>query len=183
MCASCLAAYEEALESSQVCMELKADTTANCRGSADATNRAYIAAVCYKGDQAEILEVLGRQAAHVVKDCDPATSLNNPVACEAMLSEYRRLDKALDVTVELSSIPENAIVVKAKMLLGIKNWEDPPNRKPKARMVAMGNVLYNKHMAVIKSGDLSDLWAPVATLTGVRVVEARAAAHKAHNGH
>ena len=29
VCASCLAAYEEALESSQVCMELKADTTAN----------------------------------------------------------------------------------------------------------------------------------------------------------
>ena len=41
----------------------------------------------------------------------------------------------------------------------------------------MGNVLHNKHMAVIKDGDLSDLWAPVATLTGVRVVVARAAAH------
>ena len=36
-------------------------------------------------------------------------------------------------TVELSSIPENSIVVKAKMLLGIKNWEDPVNRKPKER--------------------------------------------------
>ena len=84
----------------------------------------------------------------------------------------------MDDTVELSSLPDNAIVVKAKMLLGIKNWEDPANRKPKARMVVMGNVLYNKHMAVIKDGALSDLWAPVATLSGVRVVEARAAAHK-----
>ena len=41
----------------------------------------------------------------------------------------------------------------------------------------MGNVLFDKHMAVLRGGDMTDLWAPVASLTGVRVVEARAAAH------
>ncbi len=71
-------------------MELKADTTANRRGSADATDSANMAAVCYKADEAEVQEVLGRQAAYVIKDCDPATSLNAPVACEAMLNECRR---------------------------------------------------------------------------------------------
>ncbi len=64
------------------------------------------------------------------------------------------------------------------MLIGIKNWEDPSKHKPKGRMVAMGNVLYNKRMGVLQDGDVGDLWAPVATLTGVRVVEARSAPHK-----
>ena len=50
-------------------------------------------------------------------------------------------------------------------------------------MVAMGNVLYNKRMGVLRDGDVGDLWAPVATLTGVRVVEARAAAQAQIDGH
>ena len=33
-------------------------------------------------------------------------------------------------------------------------------------------------MAVLEDGDLADLWDPVASLTGVRIVEARAAVHK-----
>ena len=57
-------------------------------------------------------------------------------------------------------------------------WESPDKRMKKARIVVMGNVLYDKHMAVLRTGDLMDLWAPVASMTGVRVVEARAAAHQ-----
>ncbi len=67
------------------------------------------------------------------------------------------------------------------MLLGIENWEATVNRKHKARMVVMGSALYGKSMAVLRNGAMSDLWAPVATLMGVRVVEARAAAHKRLN--
>ena len=51
-------------------------------------------------------------------------------------------------------------MVKAKMLSGIKNWEDTVNRKRKARMVGMGNGLFDKNMAVLRDGDTSDLRAP-----------------------
>ncbi len=54
-----------------------------------------------------------------MKDVGPAASLDDPVACEAVLGEHRRLDGALGGAVELSSIPENAIAAKAKMLWGI----------------------------------------------------------------
>ncbi len=61
-------------------------------------------AVCNPSDWAETLEVLCRQAAYVMKDMDPAASLDDPVACEAMLNECRRLDGAMGDTVEKSSI-------------------------------------------------------------------------------
>ena len=47
--------------------------------------------------------MLGGQAAYVMKDVDPAASLDDPVAREAMLNKYRRLDGAMGDTVELSS--------------------------------------------------------------------------------
>eukprot|EP00972_Heterocapsa_arctica_P103272 15217832-Heterocapsa_arctica.AAC.1 len=64
------------------------------------------------------------------------------------------------------------------MLLDIKHWEDAALRKFKARMVGLGNVIFDKFMRVVRTADLADFWAPVASLTGVRVVEARAAAHR-----
>ncbi len=57
----------------------------------------------------------------MIRDMDPAASLGDTAAREAMLSEYRRLDAATADTVELASLTENATVVKAKMLLGITN--------------------------------------------------------------
>ncbi len=96
----------------------------------------------------DTLEALVGQAVYVMKDMDPAASLDVTAACEAMLEEYRSLDGAMGDTVELSSLPENAIVVKAKMLLGIQSWDYTVNRKHMASMVVMGNVLYNKNMAV-----------------------------------
>ena len=139
---------------------------------------AFAAAQAHEASRTEVLEVMGRQAAYIVKDLDPMEALADPTAVEAMRLEYGRLEAAMGEVVDLDSLPEDAIIVKARMLIGIKNWEDPSKRKPKGRMVAMGNVLYNKRMGVLRDGDVGDLWAPVATLTGVRVVEARAAAHK-----
>ncbi len=59
------------------------------------------------------------------------------------------------------------------MFFGIKHWENIVNRKRKVRIVVVGDVLYNKNMAALKDGDVSDLWAPVATLTGVIMVGRR----------
>ena len=60
-----------------MCMEVRADATANRKGTFEATAQAYVAAVCDPGAQVETLEVLGGQAAYVVKDMDPAASLGD----------------------------------------------------------------------------------------------------------
>ena len=42
----------------------------------------------------------------------------------------------------------------------------------------MAHVFYNSRKGVLRGCGIGDYWAPAATLTGMRVVEARAAAHK-----
>jgi hypothetical protein len=171
--------YFDAVDVAQLGMEMRACTATLAPKTADnAVQHAFAAAQAHEASRTEVLEVMGRQAAYIVKDLDPMEALADPTAVEAMRLEYGRLESAMGEVVDLDSLPEDAIIVKARMLIGIKNWEDPSKRKPKGRMVAMGNVLYNKRMGVLRDGDVGDLWAPVATLTGVRVVEARAAAHK-----
>jgi hypothetical protein len=178
VCRPCLEEYGGAVETATANMEVRAGAVSAKTFGKNATDVAYIAAVKDEVPDIEVEEILGRQAAFVMKDLDPAAALGDKVATAEMLNEYRRLDSAMDETVELESIPDKAIVVKVRMLLGIKHWEDETKHKHKARMVVMGNVLFDKHMSVLKGGDMSDLWAPVASLTGVRVVEARAAAHR-----
>lgn len=146
-------------------------------GGEDPTMKAYMAAVKEFHDEGAVKEVLGRQAAFITKDLDPTSYLGDALAVKAMQDEFTKLDDAMDKVIELDDVPEDAIIVKAKLLLGIKNWEDEAKRKFKSRMVVMGNVLYDKFMRIKKDASLADLWAPVASLTGVRLVEARAAAH------
>ncbi len=111
VCKQCVATYSEAWETAQFCVEVKADPTASRKGTYEATAQANIAAVGDPGDRAETLEALGEQATYVTKDMDPAASLDDAAAREAMFSEYRRLDAAVVDTAEVASLPENAIVV------------------------------------------------------------------------
>ena len=90
---------------------------------------AYTAARKNGQTAAETLEALGRQAAYVVKSLGPARALGDPVAREAMLKEYRRLGQTMDPPVELSSLPENATAVKAKMLLGVSKELGGPGQQ------------------------------------------------------
>ena len=41
----------------------------------------------------------------------------------------------------------------------------------------MGNVLFDMHMSVRRDAALHDLWSPVASTAGARIVPARAAAY------
>ena len=45
-------------------------------------------------------------------------------------------------------------------------------------MVGVGNVIFDKYMQVRRNSKLLDHWAPVASVMGVRFVQARATAHK-----
>ena len=61
------------------------------------------------------------------------------------------LDKKVwDDPIERSSMPDGGIIVKAKLLAGCKNWEIPMKRKFKGRIVAMGNVYWDKWMRIVR---------------------------------
>ena len=61
--------------------------------------------------------------------------------------------RAFKGLVELQSIPDNAYVVKAKLLISIQNSEaaNPADQSVKARLVAMGNVIFDKNLKVRSS--------------------------------
>ena len=76
--------------------------------------------------------------------------------------------------VELDSIESDALVAKGKLILClIENSEG----QIKARLIAMGNVLFDKHMSIRRDAALHDLWSPVASTAEARIVPARAAAY------
>lgn len=85
-------------------------------------------------------------------------------------------NKAWGPTEELELIPEDAIVVKGKLLMSLKHWElHEALHEWKARFVGMGNILFRKRMRVIR-GSGESLWAPVASLMGARFVQSRSLA-------
>jgi len=125
-----------------------------------------------------VREILGRQAAYVTKVVDNAEVMTEAGA-KPTLKEYCRLtETVLRDPVEIENIPANANVVKGKLLISVKRLEKEEDRVTKARLVAMGNVIFDKQLYVIKNAPAQDLWAPVCSMTGFRYVEARAAAHK-----
>ena len=81
--------------------------------------------------------------------------------------------------VELNDIPldKDVCVVRSKLLMTCKGWEllvaQKLGWKIKGRFVALGDVIYSRDMTVRKDLGGEDHWAPVATLTGVRLVHAR----------
>ena len=93
------------------------------------------------------------------------------------LKEYFILrEKAVLAPVELDSIESDALVAKAKLILCLKSIENDAGCQVKARLVAMGNVLFDKHMSVRRDAASNDPWSPVASTAEARIVPARAAA-------
>ena len=84
-------------------------------------------------------------------------------------------EKAVQSPVELDSIESDALVAKGKLILCLKSIENSEGQI-KARLVAMGNVLFDKHMSIRRDTALHDLWSPVASTAEARIVPARAAA-------
>ena len=76
--------------------------------------------------------------------------------------------------VELDSIESDALVAK---ILCLKSIANDAGGQIKARLVAMGNVLFEKHTSVRRDAALHDLWSPVASTAEARIVPARAAAY------
>ena len=66
---------------------------------------------------------------------------------------------------------------KVTLVLCLKSIENDAGGQIKARLVAMGNVLFDKHMSVRRDAAVRDLWSPVASTAEARIVPARAAAH------
>ena len=65
------------------------------------------------------------------------------------LKEYFILrEKAVLAPVELNSIESDALVARGKLILCLKSIENDAGGQIKARLVAMGNVLFDKHMSV-----------------------------------
>ena len=76
----------------------------------------------------------------------------------------------------LDSIESDALVAKGKLILCLESIENSEGQI-KARLVAMGNVLFDKHMSVRRDAALHDLWSPVASTAEARIIPARAAAY------
>ena len=63
----------------------------------------------------------------------------------------------------------DALVAIGKLILCLKSIEDSKGQI-EARLVAMGNVLFDKHMSVRRDAALHDLWSPVASTAEARIV-------------
>ena len=82
---------------------------------------------------------------------------------------------------ELRSLPSNSLVVKVKLLIPVKHWElDEASWVLKARFVALGNLIYDIYLRVLRRNELQkgNFWPPVVSKTGSRIIDARAVAHK-----
>ena len=114
---------------------------------------------------------MGHQAvAYVTKILNTNEAILTESGRRESLKEYFTLgEKAVLSTVELHSIESDALVAKGKLILCLKSIENDAGGQIKARLVAMGNVLFDKHMSVRRDAALHDLWSSV--------VPARAAAY------
>jgi hypothetical protein len=132
-------------------------------------------------DNMDVHKVLGAQSAYITKLLDTKTSVKDPKVQLEVKKEYTKMaTRAFKRIVELKSIPEGAYVVKGKLLVSLNNSEagKVEDQTIKARLVAMGNVIFDKNLKVRSSLPVHDLWAPVCSMTGVRIVQARASAHR-----
>ena len=71
--------------------------------------------------------------------------------------------------VELDSIESDTLVAICKLIL----CENDAGGQIKARLGAMGNVLFDKHMSARRDAALHDLWSPVASMAEARIVRRR----------
>ena len=127
-------------------------------------------------DDAE--QLMGHQAvAYVTKILNTNEAILAESGRRESLKEYFILrEKAVLAPVELDSIESSALVAKGKLILRLKSIENDAGGQIKARLVAMGIVLFDKLMSVRRDAALHDLWSPFASTAEARVVPARAAA-------
>ena len=92
-------------------------------------------------------------------------------------SEERKALQMMSYSKKKASRATDALVAKGKLILCLKSIENDASGKSKARLVAMGNVLFDKHMSVRRDAALHDLWSPVASTAEARIVPALAAAY------
>ena len=86
-------------------------------------------------------------------------------------------EKAVQPPVELDSIENDALAAKGELVLCLNSIENNTGGKIKARLVAMGNVLFDRHMSMRRDAAMHDMWSPVALTAEARIVAARAAAY------
>ena len=95
---------------------------------------------------------------------------------ERVFHSQRESGAVTESPVELDSIESDALVAKGKLILCLKSIENSEGQI-KARLVAMGNVLFGKHLSIRRDAALHDLWSLVASSAETRIVPARAAAY------
>jgi len=77
------------------------------------------------------------------------------------------------------SVPDNAVLVRTHLISSRKHIERAEEeRVDKARMVALGDRLFNKHMKYLRDLEKEDVWQPAAGLDDIHFVQARATAHR-----
>ena len=81
ICHNCTDDYFDTLGGAQVGMELRACAAVTSgRGTDDAIRQAFTVARATEGRELDLQDVMGRQAAYIVKDLDPMEALSDPTA-------------------------------------------------------------------------------------------------------
>ena len=113
----------------------------------------------------DVEQLMGHQAvAYVTKILNTNEAMLTESGRRESLKEYVILrEKAVLAPVELDSIESDALVAKGKLILCLKSIKNDAGGQIKAMLVAMGNVLFDKHMSVRRDAALHDLWSPVAS--------------------
>ena len=108
----------------------------------------------------DVEQLMGHQAvAYVTKILNTNEAILTESGRRENMKEYFMIrEKAVLAPVELDSIESDALVAKGKLILCLKSIENDAGGQIKARLVAMGNVLFDKHMSVRRDAALHDLW-------------------------
>ena len=123
-------------------------------------------------DRDDVEQLMGHQAvAYVTKILNTFEAILSESGRRESLKEYFILrEKAVLAPVELDSIESDALGAKGKLIFCLKLIENDAGGQIKARLVAMGNVLFDKHMSVRRDAALHDLRCPVASTAEARIV-------------
>ena len=116
--------------------------------------------------------------AYVTKILDTNEAIRTEAGRRESLKKYFALrETAVQPPLELDSVESDALVAKEKLVHCLKSMENNAGSEIKARLVEIGNVLFDKHMSVWRDASLHDLWSPVASTAKARIVLARGAAY------
>ena len=120
----------------------------------------------------DVEQLMGNQAvAYVMKILDTSEAILTQCGRRESISYSEK--KAVLALVELDSIENDALVAKGKLIFCLKSIENDAGGQIKARLFAMGNVLFDKHMSVRRDAALHDLWSPVASTAEARTLRER----------